>query len=299
MAFRTVEISEDGRHLAKYRGFMTVSYKGKELGRIAIDELAAVIAAAHGLTYSNNLLIALAEQAVPFILCGPNYMPLAFLWTTQGHYEQGGRMSDQADASKPLRKTLWAQLVRAKVEGQISTLTVLEKPSNQLKLLSKRIRSGDPDNIEAQAARYYWPLLFGDNFRRDRFLTGTNSLLNYVYTVLRSGTARSIMAAGLHPALGLAHRQRTNGFALADDLMEPFRPIADLLVYDLVSNGITEINRDTKKHLVSILSIDINGYNGISSIAICLQSLANSLVHCYAKESKVLKLPKGITAINN
>ena len=256
MIGRVVEIAEDGRHLAKLRGFLTVEARGKEIGRVPLDDVAAVIGNAHGITWSNNLLVALAERCVPLVVCGANYRPAAFLWAADGHYEQGGRMSDQAAASKPLRKRLWAQIVSAKIQGQGATLEAAGAPHKGFHLLARSVRSGDPENVEAQAARRYWPLLFGDDFRRDRSAGGVNAMLNYAYTVLRAGAARAIMASGLHPSLGLAHRQRGNSFALADDLMEPFRPVADLLVRDLVEEGMTSVDKETKPRLVRVLVAD-------------------------------------------
>lgn len=294
MIGRVVEIAEDGRHLAKSRGFLTVSANGAEIGRVPLDDVAAVVANAHGITYSNNLLVALAERCAPLVVCGRNHRPAAFLWTVDGHYEQAGRMADQATASKPLRKRLWAQLVSAKIESQGATLEAVGAPHQGFRLLARKVRSGDPDNVEAQAARRYWPLLFGDGFRRDRSADGINGLLNYVYTVLRAGAARALMGAGLHPSLGLSHRQRGNAFALADDLMEPFRPMADLLVYDLVVAGATEVNKETKPELARILTMDMSTIDGISPLGVCLERVALSLARCFRGEVQKLDLPRRI-----
>lgn len=292
MIGRVVEIAEDGRHLAKSRGFLTVSTGGEELGRVALDDVAAVVASAHGITYSNNLLVALAERCAPVVLCGANHRPAAFLWAADGHYEQAGRMADQAAASKPLKKRLWAQLVSAKIESQGATLRAVGAPAGGFQLLARKVRSGDPDNVEAQAARRYWPLLFGADFRRDRSAEGINSMLNYVYTVLRAGTARAVMAAGLHPSLGLAHRQRGNAFGLADDLMEPFRPVADVLVHDLVAEGANVVDKETKAELARVLITDMSTAEGVSPVGVCLQRLAVSLARCYAGDAKMLELPR-------
>jgi len=289
---RVVEIAEDGRHLAKSRGFLTVSADGAEIGRVPLDDVAAVVASAHGITYSNNLLVALAERCAPLVVCGRNFRPAAFLWTVDGHYEQADRMADQAAAAKPLRKRLWAQIVGAKIESQQATLEAVGAPHEGFRLLARKVRSGDPENVEAQAARRYWPLLFGDDFRRDRSASGVNAMLNYVYTVLRAGTARAVMAAGLHPSLGLAHRQRGNPFALADDLMEPFRPLADLLVHELSASGATAVNSETKPQLASILIVDMSTSEGMSPVGVCLKRLAYSLVQCFAGETKKLDLPR-------
>ena len=292
MIGRVVEIAEDGRHLAKSRGFLTVSAGGEELGRVALDDVAAVVASAHGITYSNNLLVALAERGAPVVLCGANHRPAAFLWSADSHYEQAGRISDQAAASKPLKKRLWAQLVSAKIDSQAATLRVVRARDGGFQLLARKVRSGDPDNVEAQAARRYWPLLFGADFRRDRSAEGINSMLNYVYTVLRAGTARAVMAAGLHPSLGLAHRQRGNAFGLADDLMEPFRPVADLLVHDLVREGAKGVDKDMKAELARVLITDMSTADGVSPVGVCLQRLAVSLARCYAGDAKMLDLPR-------
>jgi CRISPR-associated protein Cas1 len=289
---RIVEIAEDGRHLAKSRGFLTVSAAGEELGRVPLADIDAVIASAHGITYSNSLLVALAERGAPLVVCGSNHLPAAILWAADGNHDQAGRMADQASAPKPLRKRLWAQLVAAKIESQRATLEAIGAPHQGFRLLARKVRSGDPDNVEAQAARRYWPLLFGDEFRRDRAADGINGMLNYAYTVLRAGAARAIMATGLHPSLGLAHRQRGNAFALADDLMEPFRPLADLLVRDLVTDGVAEVNSESKPRLARILITDMSTTDGVSPVGACLERLARSLARCFAGEARKLDLPQ-------
>ena len=292
MANRIVEIAEDGRHLAKERGFLAVKSQGAELGRVPLDDIAAVIANAHGITYSNSLLVALAERRAPLVICGANFRPAAILWSADGHHEQAGRMADQATASVPLKKRLWTQLVVAKIESQRATLEAVGAEHKGFYLLARKVRAGDPENVEAQAARRYWPLLFGKAFRRDRQADGTNAMLNYAYTVLRAGTARAIMAAGLHPSLGLAHRQRGNAFALADDLMEPFRPLADLLVRDLIREGFDGVNHETKPRLARILVTDISTGDGVSPVGACLARLALSLARCFAGTRKKLDLPR-------
>ncbi|MCR9196738.1 MAG: type II CRISPR-associated endonuclease Cas1 [Hyphomonas sp.] len=292
MATRIVEIAEDGRHLAKERGFLSVKSKGIELGRVPLDDIAAVIANAHGITYSNNLLVALAERCAPLVVCGANFRPAAILWSAEGHHEQAGRMADQATASVPVKKRLWTQLIVAKIESQRATLEAVGAEHEGFFLLARKVRSGDPDNIEAQAARRYWPLLLGRDFRRDRQADGVNAMLNYIYTVLRAGTARAIMAAGLHPSLGLSHRQRGNAFALADDLMEPFRPLADLLVHDLINAGHEGVDPETKPLLARILVTDLSTQDGVSPVGACLSRLALSLARCFAGDQKKLDLPR-------
>ncbi len=288
---RIVEIAEDGRHLSRRHGFLIVSHQDEELGRVALDSIAAVIANAHGLTYSNNLLVALAEQRIPLVVTGSNHMPAAFLWPANSHHEQAGRMADQAAAGKPLKKRLWAALVSAKIRAQGHILSHLGKTGSGFDLMARQVRSGDPDNMEAQAARRYWPLLFGDDFRRDRGAEGINTMLNYGYTVLRAGTARAIMGAGLHPALGIGHIRRTNSFALVDDMVEPFRPLIDFLVYRQYETGQTELDRETKAALAAALTTDMETPIGVSPVAVCLERLAQSYARCMAGETTQLDLP--------
>lgn len=292
MIGRIVEIAEHDRHLAKHRGFLIVEARGDEIGRVPLDDIAAVIASGHGITWTNDLIATLAGRCVPVVMCGSNHLPAAFVWTAEGHHEQAGRMADQAAASKPLRKRLWAQIVAAKVLCQGATLEIVGAPWRGFGLLARKVRSGDPENIEAQAARRYWPLMFGPDFRRDRRAAGVNAMLNYAYTVLRAGAARAIMAAGLHPSLGLAHRQRGNAFALADDLMEPFRPVADLAVRDLAGNGETEVNRDTKPALARVLLMDMSTAEGVAPVSVCLRRLALSVARCFAGDAGKLELPR-------
>lgn len=291
MVGRVVEVATDGRHLSIDRGFLIVTEQGTELGRVPLDDIAAVIANAHGLTYSNNLLVRLAERGIPAVLCGANHMPAAIVWPTDGHHIQTGRMNDQVAASLPLKKRLWAQLVRTKILAQGATLAAVGAPHGGFYLLSRKVRSGDPNNVEAEAARRYWPLLFGPGFRRDTNGGGTNGLLNYGYAVLRAGIARAVMAAGLHPGFGLMHSNRSNPMVLIDDLMEPFRPMVDREIWRLVKDGTKEVDRDAKAALARVIVIDLPTSAGLSPLMTCAERLAQSLARTYAGEDKKLDLP--------
>ncbi len=292
MVGRVVEVATDGRHLAVDRGFLTIAEKGAEVGRVPLDDLAAVVANAHGLTYSNNLLVTLATRGVPVVLCGPNHRPAALVWPVDGHHAQAGRMSDQAKAPAALKKRLWQQIVQAKILAQGATLAAAGAEAGGFRLLARKVRSGDPDNVEAEAARRYWPLLLGPDFRRDTDGDGLNGLLNYGYAVLRAGTARAVMAAGLHPSLGLMHSNRGNALVLVDDLMEPFRPLVDREVHRLKGEGITEVTTEAKTALARIMVIDLPAEEGISPVMTCLERLANSLARACAGEADRLVLPR-------
>lgn len=288
---RILDIAQDGRHLAVYRGFLVVQSSGEEIARVPLDDLTSVVVHAHGTTYSNNLLVQLAERGISLVLCGSNYTPVAWLWPIEGHHIQGARMEAQWAAPKPLCKRIWQALIKAKIEQQESTLIAAGKPDQGLKGLVTLVRSGDPDNVEAQAARRYWTALFGSEFRRRQDEDGINALLNYGYAVLRSAVARGVVAAGLHPTVGVHHRNRSNAMALVDDVMEPFRPLVDWAVLRLSQSGVSEVNPESKKSLVAVLSYDLQTIRGTTPLATCVYDLATSIAQSFVDGETRLFLP--------
>jgi CRISP-associated protein Cas1 len=294
MIGRIVEVADDHRHLLMSRGFMVVldtEGERKELGQVPLDDIAAVIANAHGLSYTNSLLVALAQRCAPFVVCAANHNAVGMLVPIEGNYQQAKRFDAQIEAGKPLRKRLWAEVVRSKLEQQAAALEAAAQPTAPLTALIAKVKSGDPENVEAQGARRYWQLLFGSDFRRDQNAGGLNSMLNYGYTVARAATARAVVAAGLHPTLGLHHSNEGNAMRLVDDLMEPFRPIVDLKVWQLAQRHETEITPDTKRTLVKTLFDDMQTRAGSSPVMACMQRLAVSLAQVYLGEREKLDLP--------
>lgn len=294
MIGRIVEVADDRRFLFVSRGLLVVKDtegERKELGQVPLDDIAAVIANAHGLSYSNNVLVALAERGAPFVLCAANHNAVGMLWPVEGNFQQAKRFDAQLAASKPTHKRLWADIVKSKLQQQAAALEAAGAPIAPLTALVSKVRSGDPDNFEAQGARRYWGLLFGDDFRRDQAGSGVNGLLNYGYTVLRAATARAVIASGLHPTIGIHHRNEGNPMRLVDDLMEPFRPLIDLLVWQLHRKGESEISADTKRVLVRSLYDDMQTRSGATPAMVCIQRLAVSLAQLYLGERDKLDLP--------
>lgn len=298
MIGRIVEVADDRRHLHLHRGFMVVQDtdgERKELGQVPLDDIAAVIANAHGLSYTNNLLIALAERGAPFVLCAANHNAVGMLLPIEGNFEQSKRIEAQTAASLPTHKRMWAAVVRSKLEQQAAALAATGAPTAPLTALAGKVKSGDPQNLEAQGARRYWGLLFGDTFRRNQDgsgpAPGINALLNYGYTVLRATTARAVVAAGLHPSIGLHHSHDNNAIRLVDDLMEPFRPVIDLKVWLLLRNGEDEVTPETKRALVRTLYDDMQSDTGATPVMVCVQRLATSLAQVYLGEREKLDLP--------
>lgn len=294
MLGRIVEIAEDNRYLSLSRGFMVVQstdINRSQIAQVPIDDIAAVIANAHGLSYSNNILVALAERSVPLVICAANHTPIGMLISIDGNFQQAKRFDAQIAASLPLKKRLWADIVKAKLQQQAAALAATGAPSAPLGALMNKVRSGDPENIEAQGARRYWSLLFGNGFKRDQQAEGINALLNYGYTILRACTARSVIAAGLHPTLGLHHSNQGNPMRLVDDLMEPFRPIIDIKVWQLHQKNQYAITTETKQSLVQTLYSDMPTVAGITPVINCIQQLATSLAHIYLGKKYKLDLP--------
>jgi CRISPR-associated protein Cas1 len=294
MIGRIVEVADDKRHLFLSRGFLVVQDtdgERKELGQVPLDDISAVIANAHGLSYTNNLLVALAERNAPLVICAANHNAVGMLLPIEGNYQQAKRFDAQMAASQPLRKRLWADIVKSKLQQQAAALEAAGAPHMPLAALVRKVRSGDSGNMEAQGARRYWGLLFGNEFRRDQQGYGVNALLNYGYTVLRAATARAVVAAGLHPTLSLHHSNAGNAMRLVDDLMEPFRPMIDLKVWQLNRQGAGEVNPDSKRALVKTLYDDMQTSIGATPVMVCAQNLATSLAQIYIGEKDKLDLP--------
>lgn len=301
MIGRIVEIAGDGRYLHVDRGFLVVQHKGAEVGRVPLDDIAGLIANSHGLSYSNNLLIALSLRACPLVVCGKNHAPLSILWPIETHHRQGARMDAQLAASLPLRKRLWKSIVQSKLSMQASTLGAYSLPEPPLRSLVPKVKSGDSGNLEGVGARRYWPLLLGTSFRRDQDADGVNALLNYGYTILRSTVARHLLATGLHPGLPLHHANDMNAMRLVDDLMEPFRPLVDAQVRQLVDLGMYEVSASTKRELALLMARSIPTEEGLSPISNAIERLCLSLAQVYEGGRRKLALPlaesKGIRAM--
>jgi CRISPR-associated protein Cas1 len=289
---RVVDLSSDGLHIAVHRGFLTVSSGEGPRGQVALDDILAVIAHAHGLTWSNTVFTRLSERSVPVVLCAQNHAPVACVWPMEGNHIQGARLNAQAVSSRPLAKRLWKDIVVAKVLMQGAVLESVGGEAGAFRMLARKVRSGDPQNVEAQAARRYWQALMGPEFRRDSGSGGVNALLNYGYTVLRATVARAICAAGLHPTIGLHHSNRGNAFALADDLMEPYRPLVDRLVFNLRREGVAEVVPEAKRALAALTTLDLDTAMGASPLHLHVARLARELAGIFEAGKGKLDLPR-------
>jgi len=288
-----IEITETKRYLSLLRGFMVVSDKEKELARLPLDMIGVVLANTYGVTVSNQLLIALAENNIPFIVCGKNHSPQSVLWPVSGNYRHAACMDAQINRAS-INKRIWKEIITNKIKCQKAVLQSLNLEHERLKVLQDSVKSGDKDNNEAAAAKYYWSKLFGGGFVRDRDEPGINAFLNYGYTILRSLTARSIMSVGLNPVLGIFHSNKLNPMRLADDIMEPFRPMVDQLVYFLHKEGNIELDRKSKRILAGVHILPLISGGIHTSLGFAVMNLAKSISQMYLEESEILVFPESI-----
>jgi CRISPR-associated protein Cas1 len=207
------------------------------------------------ITCTQQVMCACWQNNVVVVCCDERFMPGAALIPLDAHSLQAKTLAIQIEASEPLKKRLWADIVKAKIREQVKVLKSVNHDTAGLTHYPQKVKSGDPENVEAQAARIYWGRLFGPEFRRDRDDPGVNALLNYGYAVVRAAVARAVVGAGLTPALGIHHRNQYNSFALVDDLVEPLRPWVDVKVHELAQLAPAEIELTppVKRDLIGVL----------------------------------------------
>lgn len=269
MADQIVEITQPHYRLSKSRGFLHINDGGKRIGQVPLDDILTVIISVPGCSISTVLIDHLSQKNIPLVICGSNYLPTSFTLPTQGFGRQFQTMRSQVALPEPKRKRMWKKIVQAKITNQAQLLKNIGEKHLALTRLTKKVKSGDPENVEAQAARIYWRKIFGSTFRRDRHDPGLNAALNYVYTVVRACVARGVSSAGLHPSFSLHHKNPQNPINLVDDLIEPFRPIADFHLWKMGLCDIAEITPSIKTHLSSIViqPVPLNGQNSPLSLA--------------------------------
>jgi CRISPR-associated protein Cas1 len=292
---RTIEISGQHNNLSVSLCSLIIQRDGEEVGRVPLEDLGVLILDAADTVYTHWVLAeALAAGAV-VVPCGRDHLPCG-LFLPQDNSLQTQRLAAQIAAPLPLKKRLWKQIVQAKVRHQAAALPQDSPARGRIANLITQVRSGDPTNVEAQAARIYWQALFGPGapgFRRNPDAEdGPNTLLNYGYAVLRAAVARAIAGAGLHPSFGLHHHNRGNPFALADDLLEPLRPLVDRKAKALVEFGQANITPNTKRELLSLLTEEVEVADLKGPLLVALERTVASLVRCYAGEQAKLDLPE-------
>ena len=299
---------------------LVITYPDKEKQKITVpvEDIGVVILDAYRLTISQNLISRLLDNNVALITCDSRHMPQGLMLNLEGNTLQQERFKYQIDASLPLKKFLWQHTVKAKIanqcrmlvklidtHGETLSLTVSKKFEN-MQYWENSVRSGDPDNYEARAAAFYWKTVFAEffsNFVRGRYESDPNNLLNYGYAILRAIAARSLVASGLLPTLGIHHHNKYNAYALADDIMEPYRPYVDEVVYDIIKNIFKsntnvfdefeiELTPKIKAELLKIPAIDVIIDGEKSPLMIAMQRTTASLANCFAGNRRKILYPE-------
>lgn len=277
-AWRILDLSAFEGEVRCKKGHLTAHYPDGTQKTAALADV-SVILIGTGCSLRATVLAAAGQYGIPVLICDWRSVPVAGSWPWSEHSTVGGRQRGQLQQSLPRRKQAWKSIVRAKILGQAAVLeSIGDGPgSEHLRTVSSGVRSGDADNAEATAARSYWPRLFSDpHFRRDRgSANAENSMLNYAYTILRGVVLREVVAAGLWPGAGVHHSNLRNAFPLVDDLIEPFRPVADRAVWELSRGGVSGIDQETRRVLVGILERTFDRSTG-RTVGTAVRDLAQS-----------------------
>ncbi|HPO17420.1 MAG TPA: type II CRISPR-associated endonuclease Cas1 [Candidatus Hydrogenedentes bacterium] len=293
MIERIIDLSDNPARLSIHLEQLVIE-SGDQKNTVPMEEVGVLVVSNPAVTYTQAVLSGLMEHGGVFLACSMRRLPIGMMVSLEGHHLQTERLHEQIEASEPVRKRVWQQLVQSKIVHQARVLVSLHNKDYGLIAMSGRVNSGDTDNVEGQAARKYWPLLFGDlEFRRDPDAGSANSMLNYGYGVLRGIVARAVVAAGLHPSIGVHHHNRYDAYCLADDMMEPFRPLVDKVVANYVrDNGEpAELGKNEKRVLIEALLARHMADGELRTLFDITARTAVSLMHLFQGKRKTLVLP--------
>lgn len=260
---------------------------------IPIEDIGFLVIDNSEVYLSMNSMNLLVENNVALIICGKNHLPNGMFLNLNSHHIQQEVFKQQLEASVPLKKQLWQQTIIEKITNQGLLLSKITEKNNPLDYFASRVLSGDTTNMEAAAASHYWKAFFEFNFKRERFGDYPNNFLNYGYAILRAATARALSGSGLLNTLGIHHKSKYNAFALADDIMEPFRPLVDEKVAEIILQyEEQELNTKIKAELLQILTRTVYFKDEKSTLMIALQKTASSLQQCYYGDRKKINYPR-------
>ena len=260
---------------------------------VPIEDISIIILDNYQITITNAVLQALVENNVAILTNDFRHMPLGLMLPLSSHSTYTEKLKYQLAASLPLMKNLWRQTIVRKIQNQASLLEMHDIDIKNMNYWASQVRSGDPDNYEARAAAYYWSSIFKIEFKRGRYGEPPNNILNYGYAILRAVVARSLVASGALPALGIHHRNTYNAYCLADDIMEPYRPYVDRKVLNIMSlDGFDgELTKEVKRTLLEIPAIDIYINNNKSPLQVGMQQTTSSLMQCFEGITRKIMYP--------
>ncbi len=262
-----------------------------------IEDIGIVVLDNKQITITSGALEALLENNAAVITCDSKSLPVGLMLPLYGNSTQNERFRQQLDASVPLKKQLWQQTIKTKIENQAAVLRICtQEECHCMQVWANDVKSGDSDNMEARAAAFYWKSIFADidGFTRDRDGIPPNNLLNYGYAILRATVARALVSSGLLPTLGIHHHNRYNAYCLADDIMEPYRPYVDELVFNLVKThgNDLELTKEIKTALLAIPTLDVCIKGKRSPLMVAVGQTTASLYRCFTGELRRIVYPE-------
>jgi CRISPR-associated protein Cas1 len=261
-----------------------------------IEDIGLLILDHQQITITQAAMARLLAGNTALITCDHTHHPTGMMLSLDGHTLQSQKFQAQVDASLPLKKQLWQQTVVAKIENQAALLQIQKEENKLLLTYAREVKSGDSENHEAKAAAYYWKRVFPSflEFKRERYGPPPNNLLNYGYAILRALVARSLVASGLLPTLGIHHRNQYNAYCLADDIMEPYRPFVDKVICQIIrGNGkFLEMTPSMKKALLEIPAMDVRMDDQKSPLMNAVQRTTASLAKCFEGKTRKLLYPE-------
>lgn len=272
---------------------MVVKPKDEDSTTIPIEDLGFVLLEHQQISISLPLLDELAMQNVAVIFCNQKHMPHTMLFPLEGNHLQSELFRQQIQATEPLKKQLWKQTVEAKIINQAQLLKSLGKAGDDIMVLAGQVKTNDHTGREGAAAKIYWKRLLGEDFYRERYGPPPNHLLNYGYIVLRAAVARAITGSGLLPTFGIHHHNKYNAYCLADDIMEPYRPFVDAVVYELDEKypGLDTLEKEIKAELLQVLTTDVHFTKVTRPLMVGLSQTTASLAKCFGEQQRKIEYP--------
>lgn len=286
-------------YLKKQQDQLVVDYReeGKENRSVPIEDIGMVVIDHQQVSLTHGLANALISNNAALLFCDERHLPNGLVLPMSANSLFTEKLRAQLDASQPLKKQLWKQTVQAKIRNQAAVLQSLGMPPDNMLRWAEKVGSGDPENLEGRAAAWYWKNVFEhvEHFTRHRYGEPPNNMLNYGYAILRAVVARSLVASGCLPAMGIHHRNKYNAFCLADDIMEPYRPYVDKLVLEMVHTMEElpeELGKEEKAKLLTIPTLDVTIDGLKSPLMVAMQRTTASLMACYEGESRLIAYPQ-------
>lgn len=301
MIKRTVEISTPGCYVHTKDEQLVIEKDGLRVGSVPLEDLGVLILDNPQLLITSSVMRKLAEENVSVIFTDSKHLPASLTIPFSAHSIQTKVLNEQIAVSLPTKKRIWASIISAKIANQAHVLELCGREGTALMEVAGRVKSGDPENLEAYAAKIYWKKLFGDDFRRDRAAGDHNMLLNYGYAIVRAATARAIVGTGLHPGLGINHKNQYNPFPLADDLVEPLRPFVDARVFQMINELMPDadgsereivLGRAAKQEILALLAEDCIYEGGKLPLLTALGYYAASVKQVMMGEAEKPQIPE-------